>query len=184
MPVHTESGVKLTYEDYLLIPEDGRCHQIIDGEHVVNAAPIPRHQWVAKKIMRGLELVIEEPGLGRVYHAPLDVLLSRFDILQPDIVVLLNRTLPQLHPRNFQGTPDLVVEVLSDSTRGDDRGRKRERYARAGLPEYWLADPVANTLETFALRDGQLQALGVFRDEVELQIVPGARVDLRRVWDE
>src|SRR5262249_2754111 len=105
MPIHTESGIKLTYEDFLRIPDDGRCHQIIDGEHVVNAAPIPRHQWVAKKILRRLEACIEEPGLGRVYPAPIDVLLSRFDVFEPDIVVLLNRSLSILQPKNLQGTP-------------------------------------------------------------------------------
>jgi len=184
MPVHTESGLKLTYEDFLLIPEDGRCHQIIDGEHVVNAAPIPRHQWVKKKLMRRLEDLIEEPGLGRVYDAPIDVLLSRFDVFEPDIVVLLNRSLAKLQPKNIQGTPDLVVEVLSDSTRREDRGRKKDRYAKAGLPEYWVADPVANVVETFALRDAELVSLGVFRDAVELRVVPGVAVDLRGVWAE
>lgn len=140
---------KLTYDDYVLIPEDGLRHEILDGEHYVTPAPTPRHQGIAGILHLALGSFIREHRLGRLFFAPLDILLSEHDIAQPDLVFISNERASILGEKNVQGAPDLVVEVLSDSTRRTDETVKRAIYERSGALEYWLVDPKRQTVQVF-----------------------------------
>lgn len=82
---------KLTYEDYRQFPDDGRRHEIINGDHHVSAAPSLYHQWVLTRLVVQLYHHICEPGLGYLAPAPVDTVLSESDVVQPDIVVTLDR---------------------------------------------------------------------------------------------
>src|SRR3954462_2030585 len=86
MALHDLPAKKLTYEDYLLIPDDGQRHEIIDGEHYVTAAPFLPHADVSTELVAQLQLFVRRHRLGRVYHAPCDVLLSEHDVVQPDVL--------------------------------------------------------------------------------------------------
>ena len=130
-----DTGTRLTYEDHALLPDDGQRHEIIDGLHVVSAAPVPVHQKVSRRIQFQLYRQVEEAGLGEVIDAPIDLLLSETDIVQPDAVVVLAARLSIIGPKNLQGPPDLVLEVLSDSMAPRDRGSKRNLHERAGVPD-------------------------------------------------
>jgi Uma2 family endonuclease len=140
---------KLTYEDYLLIPEDGQRHEILDGEHYVTAAPFVRHQRVSSRLHSSLEPWVFERDLGVVLAAPVDVLLSPHDIAQPDLLFISKERRGLLTEANVQGAPDLVVEILSGSTRGRDERLKHERYERFGVQEYWLVDPERGSIRIF-----------------------------------
>jgi Uma2 family endonuclease len=125
-----ERSALLTYDDYVLFPDDGRRHEIIDGEHTVTPAPFLRHQALVRRFILALGAVIERGGLGELFPAPVDVLLTRHDIVQPDLVFIAKERLDILTEANVQGAPDLVIEILSPATRRKDEGEKRELYAR------------------------------------------------------
>jgi Uma2 family endonuclease len=140
------AALKLTYEDYCLLPDDHR-YEVIDGELYVTPAPTTFHQAVKGRLKHLLDDLVEAAGLGIVLDAPTDVLLSKHDILQPDILVVLSENQRVLTEKYIDGAPDLVVEVLSPSTRRRDRVLKAKRYAEFGVRELWLVDPDARTIE-------------------------------------
>ncbi|MDP9122302.1 MAG: Uma2 family endonuclease [Acidobacteriota bacterium] len=137
---------KLTYEDYALWPEDGRRHEILDGEHYVTPAPTTGHQGVSGNLHLKLAPFVRQERLGFVLYAPLDVLLSEHDIAQPDLLFISNERAGILTEANVKGAPDLLVEILSPSTRRRDETLKRDRYERFGVRELWLVDPRRRTL--------------------------------------
>ncbi|MBK8100897.1 MAG: Uma2 family endonuclease [Planctomycetes bacterium] len=125
-------GKRWTYADYCRIPPDRKRHEIIDGRHYVSPSPSHPHQWVQGQLSGELNNRISRKRLGRVYGAPLDVHLGRGTVVQPDIVVLTDSLGRALTEKKVVGAPDLLVEVLSPSTRTHDRKRKFERYQRGG----------------------------------------------------
>lgn len=152
-----------TYEAYAVIPDDGNRYEIIDGVLYMAPAPNPNHQSVVAGFTAQLMINVQYAGLGRVYPSPVDVLLPpRTNPLQPDIVVVLNTNLGILTRKNITGAPDLVIEILSPGTAGYDRREKQNAYARAGVKEYWIADPYAQTIEVLILEGDSYRSAGVF----------------------
>ncbi len=141
---------KLGYADYAAIPDDGKRYEVLDGALYLTPAPNPLHQRASKRLQRQLEAYFEERSLGEVFNAPIDVILSPHDILQPDLVVVAQPT--QISKRAIEGAPLLVVEILSPSTKERDRVRKRCRYAATGVRHFWILDPDSRTLECFRLQ--------------------------------
>jgi Uma2 family endonuclease len=111
---------------------------------------------------------IQFAGLGRVFAAPIDVELTPDTVVQPDIVVILNANLGVITPSRIIGAPDLVVEILFPGTAGCDRREKQDAYARAGVREYWIADPAAQMVEILALEQDAYRSQGVFRGQAHL----------------
>ncbi|HEY0556552.1 MAG TPA: Uma2 family endonuclease, partial [Thermoanaerobaculia bacterium] len=132
---------KLTYRDYVLIPEDGKRHEIIDGEHYVSPAPFVPHQDLLVELTLRLAGFVKAHRLGRLLVAPTDVLLSLHDIVQPDLLFVSNERAAIVELKNIQGAPDLVIEILSRSTSRLDKGPKLQAYDRTGVAEYWIFDP-------------------------------------------
>lgn len=177
---------KLTYEDYLLIPEDGQRHEILDGEHYVTAAPFVRHQRISSRLHSSLEPWVFERDLGIVLAAPVDVLLSPYDVTQPDLLFISKERRGILTEANVQGAPDLVVEILSGSTRGRDEGLKRECYERFGVREYWLVDPKGGTIRTFFRQGDRFQLAASLSaaagDVLTTPLLPGLAVPLTAIF--
>jgi Uma2 family endonuclease len=177
---------KLTYEDFAKIPEDGRRHEILDGAHVVTPAPTPLHQGVSGAIFVALYTFVRERRLGKVFYAPLDVILSDHDIVEPDILFISSARVGILTDKNAQGAPDLVVEILSPGSWRWDLGRKRARYELLGVLEYWVLDPDGATALLFR-RDGEC-FLSPIRLSAELDerlttpLLPGLEIPLREVF--
>ena len=138
---------------------------------------------VLRHILFQLYEQIERQGKGEVFNAPTAVQLSDFDIVEPDLLVVLAPQAGRLQERKVAGPPDLVVEVLSPSTRHVDRGAKLALYQRAGVREYWIVDPMAREVEKHLRRGDALQPAGVFADKVTFDGLPGVAVDLGRVWN-
>jgi len=184
MAIRDISRRKLTYEDYVLFPEDGQRHEIIDGEHYVSPAPTPKHQRVSMRLSSRLHVFAEEHRLGEILAAPTDVLLSRHDILQPDILLIANERAGIVTEKNIQGAPDLVVEILSKSTRKLDERLKLARYELLGVSEYWIVDPLADRVHVFR-SEGES-----FRKAAELSVgdilttplLPGLEIPLRYLF--
>lgn len=143
-----------TYEDYLRLPDDGNRYEVIRGVLYVTAAPFFKHQIVVGELFSYFRAFIREHELGVVVGAPIDILLP-FGIatpVEPDIVFFRTGNEPGWEDKNFQGVPDLVVEVLSRSTKSRDRRIKFEAYRDAGIPEYWMVDPDARTIVVYTLK--------------------------------
>src|SRR5438128_997429 len=131
-----QTATKLTYEDYVEIPNDARRHEIIDGEHYVSPSPNTRHQRIVKRLARAL-YPLEDAGLGEAFSAPYDVVLSLFDVVQPDVLFVSARQAHIINDQNVRGCPELVIEVLSESNRSYDERVKYKAYERLGANEYW-----------------------------------------------
>ena len=147
----TVRDVKLTREDYEGFPDDGRRHEIIDGEHYVTPAPSVRHQAISRNLTALIWSFLSQRSLGKLFAAPCDVYLSRFDVVQPDLVFVSSGGGAIVTDDNIQGAPDLVIEILSPGTRKTDERTKRDQYARFGVLEYWIIDPELETIKVLRL---------------------------------
>src|SRR5439155_1983242 len=128
---------------------DGLRYEIHEGRLSVTPAPVPEHQEASGDLYFVLRQHVTSRGLGKLYYAPLDVILSDTTIVQPDLVFLDNSRLCQISGRGVEGPPTLVVEILSPSTSRIDRVRKTQLYAQYGVPYYWIVDPRARTIEGY-----------------------------------
>ena len=132
---------KLTIDDYQSFPDDGKRHEIIDGEHYVTPAPNLRHQAISRNLTVRIGSFLLDHPLGRLFAAPCDVYLSRFDVVEPDLLFVSSAKNALFAANGIQGAPDLVIEILSPGTRKTDERTKRDRYARFGVREYWIMIP-------------------------------------------
>ena len=161
----------LTYLDLERMPDDGKRYEVIYGELYVTAAPDRRHQKLSMILSVRLFNAANATGRGEVYAAPVDVRLLGTDQVQPDLIFIRQERLDRYQGHVVHGPPDLVIEILSPSTRTVDESTKKRFYEEAGVPEYWIFDPVRAEVRPFTLRDGRYVELaagrdGVFRSEV------------------
>ena len=138
---------RVGYTDLLAKPEDGRRCEIHQGELVVVPSPLPRHQLAARAVFLLLNSNARETG-GDALFAPLDIVFDEHDVAQPDIVFFRAERRHLIRPDVvIRHPPDIAVEVLSPSTAATDRGAKMRLFARHGVPEYWIVDPVHEQIE-------------------------------------
>jgi Uma2 family endonuclease len=183
------AAVKLTYDDFVHFPEDGRRHELIDGEHYVTPSPNTRHQGISGNLYLLIANWLEEHPIGRVFFAPLDVVLSQFDVVEPDLLYLSNERAAQvITPIHVRGVPELVVEIASRGTRRRDETIKRRLYDRAGVSEYWVVDPAIDVVRVYR-REGE--RLGRPRelsreasDILTTSLLPGLELPLTRIFRE
>ncbi len=145
MPVDT----RLTYDDYCLLPNDGKRYEIIDGELFVTPSPRTAHQKIVTRLTRFQSAFAEDANLGQVFVAPFDVVFSNFDVVEPDLLYISNERASVVTEKNVQGSPNLVVEVLSETTEKTDRTTKLKLYARYGVEEYWIIDSSGPSAEVY-----------------------------------
>jgi Uma2 family endonuclease len=144
------SGVRLTYDDLSLLPDDGRRHELIDGEHVVTPAPNTTHQRICRRLTVILGTWLDLHPLGELLAAPYDVVLSEVDAVQPDLLYISSGRVPQvITPQHVVGAPDLVIEIASPSTRAREETVKCRLYERFGVAEYWLVDPDVESVRVY-----------------------------------
>src|SRR5262245_2831289 len=175
----------LTYEDYVGLPDDGRRYEILDGELEVSPAPEPRHQAVSRNLLVLLHAHVQERGLGSIYYAPIDVILAPTTVMQPDLVYVARGRESIITERAIEGSPDLVVEILSSWSVARDRGKKAKLYAHFGIRHYWVVDPRALLIDLYEVGEGKKYRL-VARYEgavrVRPSLFPDLEIDLGRVW--
>ena len=144
----------ISHQDLQEAPEDGRRYEIYDGEVFVVPAPVPLHQIVALNLYDLFRTWVRQHG-GLVLVSPIDIVLSDYDVVQPDVVFFTPERIHLVRAREpIRAAPDVAIEVLSPSTRATDRGKKMQLLARYGVPEYWLVDPDASAIEVYQLEDG------------------------------
>ncbi len=159
--VTAKPAIKRTYADYCLTPDNER-YELLDGELIVAPAPNSAHQRVDAKLGWRLAQFVEQWGLGQVFFAPYDVVLSETDVVQPDLLFISNERAYIITPANARGAPDLVVEILSPSTAERDRTFKRALYARYGVREYWLVDLDARTVTVLLLGTSEFEEVACY----------------------
>lgn len=157
--------VKFTYEDYLLFPDDGRRHELIDGEHYMTPAPSTAHQRLVVRFSIALGTFLDRRKGGQLFVAPTDVVLSDLDVVQPDLVFVSAVRTSIITEKNIQGAPDLLIEILSETTRKTDEIIKRKLYERYGVGEYWIVDPELETVKVYRMTpDGYSRAAELSRE--------------------
>ena len=178
--------VILTYQDYLELPDDNLRYEIHEGQLSVTPAPTPEHKESSGDLYSAVRHYVRSRGLGRLYYAPLDVILSDTTIVQPDLVFLDNSRLGQISARGVEGPPTLVVEILSPSTSRIDRVRKTQLYAQHGVPYYWIVDPRARTIEGYRLTGEQYEPAGrvAGSEPLALPPFPDLLLDPSSIWTE
>jgi Uma2 family endonuclease len=143
-------AVKLTYDDFVHFPDDGQRHELIDGEHYVTPSPNLRHQRIAASLHLTIGIFLKAHPVGEVFFAPLDVVISDSDVVEPDLLyVSRERAADVLVPEHIRGAPDLVIEIASRGTRKRDETIKRALYERAGVREYWVVDPEIDVVRVY-----------------------------------
>jgi Uma2 family endonuclease len=172
-----------TYERYLALDDDRR-YEILDGELIMTPAPSTLHQQMATELGYQLVGFVKEHNLGRVYYAPTDVVLAPKQVVQPDLLfVRADRVAEVVGERAIQGTPDLVVEIISPSSTHTDHFRKRVLYERFGVPEYWIVDPANRSIEVLTLREEgyELFSFAAESGSVSSHVLPGLSVTLEEL---
>lgn len=198
------TSVRLTYQHLLGLPEDLLRHELIDGEHYVTPAPNLKHQRVVMNLSWLVRGYLEERPIGEVLSAPFDIVLSDFDVVEPDVLYISRERLERhLNDRYMSAAPDLVIEVLSPSTRRRDEGVKHRLYERYGVLEYWRIDPVSDGVKVFQVsgqccvrspaRGRLVEGRLVLQAELSLQagapapvlttpLLPGIRLPLDKIF--
>jgi Uma2 family endonuclease len=151
MPVNTNFP-PLTVENYKLLPETGPRYQLIQGDLYMAPAPNRFHQEISRNLQFELHSYLKRNPIGKLFGAPFDVYLDETNVFQPDIIIVLNKSLGILTEEGAAGAPELIVEILSPRTRRLDLVNKKQEYARAGVKELWIIDPEprAITIHEFA----------------------------------
>ena len=182
-------GVKLTYEDYVLFPEDGKRHELIDGEHYVTPAPIRKHQAVVGNLHGLIWSYLQQRPIGRVFTAPFDVIFSEFDVVEPDLLYISRERSQEIETSPWvKGAPDLVVEIGSPSTRKHDETIKRRLYERFGVVEYWVVDPEIDAVKVFRRTDDRYARVAELLlengDVLTTPLLPDLELRLAKIFED
>ena len=182
-------GVKLTYDNYVLFPDDGQRHELIDGEHVVTPTPNRKHQAISINLVGLIWSYLQEHRIGRLFSAPFDVILSKFDVVEPDLLYLSSERMTEIETSPWvRGAPNLVVEIGSPATRRRDVIVKRRLYDQFGVDEYWIVDPELDSIDVYRRLEGRLERtveLSLERGEVlTTPLLPGLKLPLSKVFED
>ena len=174
---------KYTYEDYLKTPDDVR-YELIEGDLLMTPSPVTKHQRILREL--GFELLsfVRVKDLGEIFLAPFDVHLDNENVVEPDILFISKQRLHIIGEKNVQGPPDLVIEILSESTANRDLVQKKRLYAKFGVKEYWIVIPGEEIVEIYTLKDA-LYVLGKSlgkEDAIESPLLKGLKIDLKKIF--
>jgi Uma2 family endonuclease len=182
-----QTARKLTHGDYLLFPDDGQRHELIDGEHFVSPPPRLRHQRAVGRLHIAFALWGRGGQFGEVVLSPMSVIFSAYDVVEPDLIFLPRGSAATADSDDWvRGVPELLVEVLSPTSRRHDAVRKRALYERFGVAEFWLVDPAAGTVEVYRLQGGKYRPATLLslaaEDHLTSPLLPGFDVSLAELF--
>ncbi|MGG6311916.1 Uma2 family endonuclease [Paenibacillus macerans] len=153
-----------TYDDYARLPDDGTRYELADGVlELMSPAPTPKHQAISSQIQNLLMNSCQQEYI--IFASPIDLILSKTEVRQPDLVMVRRSNLEIITRRGIEGIPDLVAEILSPHSVKRDKQKKLKVYAAYRIPEYWIIDPAHEALEQYVLEDGKYELLNVFDRE-------------------
>lgn len=178
-----KTKIKLTYDDYVALPDEKR-YELIEGDLYMVPAPGFYHQIVSRNIEMVLWEFVKSRQLGVVVDAPVDVVFTQEDVVQPDILFISNERRSIITEKNLSGAPDLAIEILSSTSLERDKLVKRDLYARHGVKEYWIVDPVGKQIEVLLLKSHAFVLHGIFLidDRLTSPLLPGFDLPLETVF--
>ncbi len=145
---------KLTVDDLETFPDNGYRYEIIDGDLTMSPAPVKKHQRLLLRLSRLFDDAARSARIGEVFFSPVDVRFTEFDQVQPDLIYIRNERAGIYQASTVNGAPDIVLEVLSPSTRKFDEIAKFRLFQTHRVPEYWIVDPESSSIRQFVLTDG------------------------------
>lgn len=172
-----------TVADYAALPE-GAPYQLIDGELVTFPPRTYSHQHAIVELGFPLHNFVAKRGLGIVPGLPFDVFLTEHDVYQPDILFVATDHQSIIEANGVHGAPDLIVEVLSPSTGYYDLTHKKRVYAEHGVREYWIVDPMEQTVDVLENEDREYEVFDQARIEgtVRSRLLGGFEVALEEIF--
>jgi len=175
-----------TVDDYLAMPDEYPRYELLEGELIEMVSPTSRHQRISRQLFTALNTHCAAHDLGEVFYAPLDVILSRTIVVQPDLLFISKARRAELIGERITGAPDLVIEILSPATSARDFNQKRKLYARHGVKEYWIVDPDDETIEVQRLQGNVFSTVALFEKGQTLTspMFEGLNVDVGQVFVE
>ena len=178
-----QTRVRFTCNKYLLVSEDMRC-EILDGSRYVVATPGTRHQRISRNLLVALCRHVKKNALGEILSAPYDVIFPEGNVLQPDILFVRKERTGVIGEMNLRAAPDLVVEILSADSRRRDMEVKKKIYARYLVPEYWVVDSEAATVELLLWSELGYITAGAYGEEDRFSspLLPGLGLALHEVF--
>jgi len=178
-----ETKKKYTADDYMLL-EEGAPFQLINYDLVMSPSPLAIHQLILFELSEAIVLFnIKNNRQGKWMYAPMDVRFNDGNILQPDILYISEERKHIIKDR-IEGAPDLVIEILSPSNAYYDLRTKKDVYEKYGVKEYIIIDPIQQTSELYALKDGAyyLHQKAPKNELLNSLILPAFGIDLSRVF--
>jgi Uma2 family endonuclease len=180
-------AARLTYDDFVLFPDDGKRHELIDGEHYVTPSPNTKHQRVSSNLHWLIRSHLERHPIGQVFYAPYDVVFSEFDVVEPDLLYLSHaRAHEVITPLHARGVPELVIEIASRGTRKRDETIKRRLYERMGVSEYWTVDPEIDVVRVYRRQEQTftrpIELALEAEDVLTTALLPGLELPLKTIF--
>ncbi len=175
-----------TYANWETLGADDNRYEIIDGVLYMTTAPSFFHQSIIQNLYDLIGSPAKVQHLAHIALAPIGVLMPHCDPVQPDFLIILNENIGMIHDGRIHGVPDLIAEVLSPGSRAYDEGVKLEAYARAGVPEYAVIDPLARSLRLYTLREpGDFGEASLFagKDVVHFACLPSISFRLNALFE-
>jgi Uma2 family endonuclease len=176
---------KWTYADWSRLPDDGTRYEVIDGELYMTPPPAISHQMSLTNLLDALRAFVRERNLGIVLPSPIGVHLPTQPVpVEPDIVYVSAAHKSIMGKEYIEGVPDLVIEVLSPSNWIYDRKEKYQVYQTARVPEYWIVDYRAKTIEVFVLEQGAYALLDKWGvgDDAASRVLDGFQVSVADIF--
>jgi len=176
--------LKITYKDILSLGESNQKMELMDGEFNMTAMPSTLHQLIAANLITYLQQYVKQKRLGKVYTS-VDVYISEFTLLQPDLCFLSHERRSINDGKKFNGVPDLVVEILSDSTEQRDRTFKFREYAIGGAKECWMVSPGKKEIEVYQNSERGFQLVKIFKqaDVLNTQLFKDINLNVDQVFE-
>jgi len=174
---------KYTFDDYLKTPEDER-YELIEGDLLMVPSPVPKHQRISRKIEFTLEKFVTENDRGEIFYAPCDVYLDDENVIQPDIFFISKDRMNIIGDKNIQGAPDLVIEIISESSAYLDMVKKKKLYANFSVKEYWIVIPEEESIQIYILKDKTYMLYKTYnRDNIlESSYLNGLKIELNNIF--
>ena len=190
MSVASSSRARITAAEFLLLPDDGKRHELIDGVHYVTPSPNLFHQELLGRLHLAIgNFLTTRRHLGRVFVSRLDVVMSEYDVVEPDLLFVAGDQQHILTEKNVQGAPALAIEILSPGTRKRDEGMKRRLFDAKGVREYWIVDPKSSSVSVFRrASDGTFPRVAELDaasgSELTSPLLPGFTLSLGQLFSE
>jgi Uma2 family endonuclease len=176
--------IKLGWEEFLELPEDGNRYEILDGELVTTPRPPIYHQIVSGNLTARLDAHVSRNSLGTLLFAPVAVRLDETTIVQPDLLFVAADRAHIVNELSIDAAPNLLIEILSPSTAKRDRTVKAQLYAKLGVDHYWIVDPEAQQIEAFEREGDVYREVAIVEGDATFspKLFPGLRIELAALW--